>query len=202
MPMKKYRLNSGFTLIEALVVIVIIGIIASFAAPSFTNLIKNQRISATTNEIISTLQTARSEAVKRSTRVTVCFKINSTGNQCQDLGGATNNTNYIYAFTDTNNNQVLDGSETVLYLSNRFNNEVIFKHPTTTNLRVRKSISFDARGNANFGITGDAFNRSQREGLFGLCDDRNDNSLGRVIRVGKTGRAQAGDIQTSDGVTC
>lgn len=202
--MKNYASNSqfGFTLIEAMIVTMVIAIVASFAAPAFQNVIKNQRMQGVTNEIVSTLQTARSEAVKRSTRVTVCFKIYSTGNQCQNLGGAADRTNYIYAFVDNDNDQVFDTTEELLYLSNKFSDQVLYKHPSNSGLRVRKSISFDARGNASFGLPGDTINRSQREGLIGLCDDRNDNSVGRAIRLGVTGRVQVSEIRSSDGITC
>lgn len=199
----KNRANQlGFTIIEIMIVVTIVATIVAAAVPSFSNIIKNQRIRGVTSEIVSTLQTARSEAVKRSTRVTVCFKQQETGNGCQNLGTNVINTNYIYAFIDDDNSQSRNGSEETLYQSNRFNESVLFKHPSTASMRVRRSISFDARGNANFGLGADAFNNSQREGVIGLCDDRNDNTYGRVIRVGKTGRTQAGQIQSNDGITC
>lgn len=64
--------NSGFTLIEMIVTVAIVAIFASIALPSFSQLIKNNRISTTTNEFISALVLARSEALKRSRDVTVC----------------------------------------------------------------------------------------------------------------------------------
>jgi len=117
------REQSGFTLVEALVVVLIIAVTASFAIPAFDNILKNRAISATTQEITSTLQTARTEAIKRSTTVRVCFKIEENGNQCQNLGGTSNLTNFIYAFIDTNSNQTRDGAEQVIYVSNKLSDK-------------------------------------------------------------------------------
>ncbi len=53
-------------------------IFASIALPSFSQLIKSNRISTTTNEFISALVLARSEALKRSRDVSVCTSSNLT----------------------------------------------------------------------------------------------------------------------------
>ena len=70
--------NSGFTLIEMIVTVSIVAIFASIAVPSFSQLIKNNRITTTTNEFISALVLARSEALKRSRDVRVCTSSNLT----------------------------------------------------------------------------------------------------------------------------
>ncbi|MEB8430981.1 GspH/FimT family pseudopilin [Cocleimonas sp. KMM 6892] len=68
----KIRNNSGFTLIEMIVTISIVAIFASIAVPSFSQLIRNNKIPTTTNEFISSMVLARSEALKRSRNVIVC----------------------------------------------------------------------------------------------------------------------------------
>lgn len=64
--------NSGFTLVELIVTLVIAGILVSLAAPSFTSFIKNNRINSQANDLIADLSFARSEAIKRGASVTVC----------------------------------------------------------------------------------------------------------------------------------
>ncbi len=70
--MNNHKNNSGFTLIELMVTVAIVGIFASIALPSFSNLIESNRISTATNELVSNLHFARSEALKRRNTVTVC----------------------------------------------------------------------------------------------------------------------------------
>lgn len=63
--------NKGFTIIELLVTIAIAGILVAVAMPSFTSSIKSNRLTAINNDLVSALNLARSEAVKRNQQVVV-----------------------------------------------------------------------------------------------------------------------------------
>jgi type IV fimbrial biogenesis protein FimT len=63
--------NSGFTMIELMVVVAILAVMASLAAPSFQGLLAGQRVRSAAFSIVSDLTLARSEAVKRSANVTI-----------------------------------------------------------------------------------------------------------------------------------
>ncbi|MFI2813092.1 GspH/FimT family pseudopilin [Microbulbifer sp. JSM ZJ756] len=62
----------GFTLLELMITVAIIAIVAAMAAPSFNNQISNNRSVALGEELTSALNVARSEAVRRGTRVSLC----------------------------------------------------------------------------------------------------------------------------------
>ena len=66
------RLSDGFTLLEALVSMAVVAILATLAAPAFTNLKLDAMRTATVNEFFHSLFLARSEAVKRGEVVSVC----------------------------------------------------------------------------------------------------------------------------------
>lgn len=63
---------AGFTLIELMVTLAVVGILAAVAAPAMLSLINGNRLTGTASELTASLQLARSEAVRRSSRVTIC----------------------------------------------------------------------------------------------------------------------------------
>lgn len=63
--------NRGFTLIELMVTIAVLAIVLGIAVPSFQDFVRKNRLVATTNNLVSALAMARSEAIKRAARVTV-----------------------------------------------------------------------------------------------------------------------------------
>jgi type IV fimbrial biogenesis protein FimT len=63
---------AGFTLVELLITIVVVSILLALGAPAFKDFIKNNRVTAQTNDLVSAIQLARSEALKRGTNMVVC----------------------------------------------------------------------------------------------------------------------------------
>lgn len=80
------KLQKGFTLIELMVVVVIVGILATIGAPSFSDFINNTRLTSTMTQLNSDLNRARSEAIKRNSWVMVCARGTNT-----DCGADWNN---------------------------------------------------------------------------------------------------------------
>lgn len=72
------RLYRGFSLVELMVAIVILGVLLAMAAPSFSEMMRNNRSQAAANELVSALNSARMEAIKRGQRVSLCPSSNGT----------------------------------------------------------------------------------------------------------------------------
>jgi type IV fimbrial biogenesis protein FimT len=98
--------DSGFTLIELMVTLAVAAILATVAIPSFWNIIQSNRATTEANELVTALHFARSEAIKRGARISLCPSTNQTG--C--TGGADWSNGWII-FLDTAAN---DGSAAVV----------------------------------------------------------------------------------------
>lgn len=71
--------QSGFSLIELMIVVALLAIVAAFAMPAFQSLIASSRLTADTNELIAGLNLARSEAIRMQRRVILCRTTSSNG---------------------------------------------------------------------------------------------------------------------------
>lgn len=69
--MKKAPLSQGFTLIELMVTLSVIAILSAIAAPSFMTIIRDNRLATQANELVGSIQYARTEAAKQGVQVTI-----------------------------------------------------------------------------------------------------------------------------------
>lgn len=77
--------NKGFTLIELVITMTVIGILAVIAVPSYQGFINSNRLTSATNEFVGDLSLARVESMKRQGgntgrgQAVVCVSTNGTG---------------------------------------------------------------------------------------------------------------------------
>lgn len=68
------QLASGFTLLELLVALIIVGILSAIAPPSWIAFVNRQRVNAANDAVLSALQEAQREAKRRKLSYSVSFK--------------------------------------------------------------------------------------------------------------------------------
>lgn len=59
----------GFTIVEIMITLVVLGVLITFGAPEFAAFLQNQKTRAAADAVLSGLQTARAEAVQRNKAV-------------------------------------------------------------------------------------------------------------------------------------
>lgn len=72
------RLVSGFTLVELMIVVALVGILAAIGVPSYQGIITSNRTAAEINGLVAHLQYARSVAVKQGQTVTITSNSGNT----------------------------------------------------------------------------------------------------------------------------
>jgi type IV fimbrial biogenesis protein FimT len=76
--------SRGISLLEWMLVLAIGGLIAAFAIPSFTTLIADARRTAALNAFVTSIQLARTEAIKHADEVVLCK--DGGGDACTTAG--------------------------------------------------------------------------------------------------------------------
>jgi type IV fimbrial biogenesis protein FimT len=73
--MSKTKAVTGFTIFELIVSMAVAAVLAALALPSFAEFIDDQRLRGVATELMSDLNFARGEAIKRNARVLVCPRV-------------------------------------------------------------------------------------------------------------------------------
>lgn len=101
--------GSGFTLVELLAALVVLGVLIGVGVPALSAMVRDARLTTFTNELHAAAFLARSEAIRRGQRVTMCAS--RDGLQCAaDTGWESG----WVIFPDVNANVLRDAGETLI----------------------------------------------------------------------------------------
>lgn len=70
--------SRGASLLELIIALVLVAVLALGAFPSFRALTERNRLTSVANELVSVLQLARAEAIRRNRRVEICPSIDQS----------------------------------------------------------------------------------------------------------------------------
>jgi type IV fimbrial biogenesis protein FimT len=174
---------------ELLVTLLLVAVISAFGAPAFSQMIKNNRVKSYTLNLISDIQHARSEAVKRRVRVVMCRSANPLA-AAPACGGSANTwtTGYLVFAAGDANNTFDAATDTLLRVRGPASSDLAVRtnSPSNQNLEIRPDGSTEEGG----GIA-----------RFSICDSRL-GAHGRQISVPPHGRLRLTSGTTGTPIQC
>ncbi len=167
--------SAGFTLVELLVTLALAAIILSQAVPSFSSMVKGNRLATETNTLVSDINLARSEAIKRGTRVILCRSADPSAAN-PTCGGSANTwtTGWLVFASGDANNTYDSATDTLIRIGKPRGGQI----QIITNSTANNNLEYDPDGTTNEGGS---------TAVFAICDDQGE-SQGRQIQVNGTGR--------------
>lgn len=180
--MKKWKSQQGVTLIELLVAMSILTILLAVGVPSFSQFTANSRLEGYANTLFSHMSLARSEAVKRNTRVVVCKS--SDNSTCANSGDWSQG---WIVFVDLDNDaSVAIGEQIITTMS-----ALAAGYSFAGNANVSNYISYDGQGIPK--LTSGGF----QSGTLTLCPAApSPSGSGRHVILSSSGRLRIAKINT------
>lgn len=186
----KNKIN-GFTLVELLITIAIIGVLLSIALPNYQQLVSNTRMTTQANEFLTMLNFTRSEAIKRNTRVTMCKSSDRKTCTVTPIAELTASWQPGWiVFTDGSTAGIIDGTDTIL----RVQGALTGSSTLVGNANVTNYVSYVSNGQAQLA------NGGMQGGTFYLCSPDATLDGRNIILTQNTGRARVEKVTPP--VTC
>ncbi len=171
---------------ELMVALGIVGVLLTVGVPSMRTFSQNNRLSAASNDLLRSLQIARSESIKRQANVVVCASSDPKASNPTCSYGAFRG--WVVA-QDSNNNWQIDSGEAVIERHELIDSTV--------------TVSTDKNGIESFNVYGFANPDGTKAGTRNIvfCDSRGKKTVGsssvvRVVRIDQTGRARVTRVPT------
>jgi len=181
----KRRLG-GFTLMELMVVLALVGVIMGLAVPNFRTFVLNNRLTGGANDLLGSIVLARTEAIKRQLPVAVCATAdpNTAVPVCSGAWAQGASSAWV-VWVDADNDWVPD---------NNVNEPVLQRHAA---LDASVTVRSDNNGRIKYLLTG--FASPPSGGItptanVAICDVRGTVatiggvSAARAVRISATGR--------------
>jgi type IV fimbrial biogenesis protein FimT len=186
-PMHRHR-TKGFTLLELMITIAVVGVMFGLLAPNMRDFLRNGRLTAAANDLLRGSQQARSEAIKlQQGNIVMCASNNPEAADAATQCSYGQFSGWI-VFADANNNGQHDAAETVISRG---------AADATVNVRNNNAgiLCFQATGFEDVSCGGNA-----KTTKIVLCDARGITAQGtlstaRAVLITVTGRTRVTNLQ-------
>ena len=162
---------SGFTVIELMITISVIGVLAAVGVPSYQDFIKAGRITTAHNELVSAMQVARSGGIQAASAGCVCSS-SSAGDANPTCSDSNNWESGWISFVDTNTTavdvcvyDVSDGDVLLKAWNGNASSNLTIRNDNSV-INAENFIRFNSRG---VPVTAQGV---IMQGMFKICDDR------------------------------
>lgn len=169
--------QTGFTIIELLIVVAVAAVLAAIGGPAMSSFIKNNKLQSKTHAVMADVLYTRSEAVTRKKSVLMCRSGDSDATS-PTCGGTTQNWGVggYLVFVDEDANNTYGAGDLLLRRGNKATDNVTVMTDATANQDVR----FSPDGTLNEGGA---------TAIFAICDDRPaSDGFGRRVDIPPHGR--------------
>lgn len=167
--------SAGITIIELVISLAVVSILATTGVPAFSNFIQSNKLSESAYDVLETIQLARSEAVKRRSRVVLCRSADPLL-ATPSCGGTphTWTTGWLVFASGDSNNTYEAATDTLLGVGLVASSNVTIITNSTSN----NNLEYNSDGTTN---------ESGGTARFAICDKRG-GAYGRQIDVPPHGR--------------
>ncbi len=141
--------KNGFSIVELMIVVIIIGIVAGTAIPSIEAMMQNRTQTVTRDMLVGAIQTAKREAVRRSRPVLLCASTNGIAcdltwnNADQQV-----NAGWI-VFVDENRSDLLDNGDRIVTSQPNIRSQSVSTCAANSTLNPNGMIAFQSFGLTN-----------------------------------------------------
>lgn len=174
----------GFTIIELLIVLTIVGIFGMIAVPGFLQTIQDNRLTAQANDMLGALYFARSEAIKLNDDVQLCRSNNQTSCTASSYADG------WIIWNDADEDGAVATSEIIRVGGALEGGNVVYHSLTDAAAVATNTVTFTSRG------------LSSAQGTWQICDSRGASEAKAVV-LSLSGRAKVSETLANGGaLTC
>lgn len=159
--------------------VAVMAVILMVGVPSFQSAVASSRLTTSTNDMVSALAAARTEAIRRGTRVTLCKSANAT--QCTTAGNWAQGWIIFVDTTRSATDAAVDSGETILASHSAASGNIVMVGSSG----VPNFVSFAADGQAKL------MNGASQSGVLRVCSTAAalaDVRRARDIEISASGR--------------
>ncbi len=162
--------------VEWLTSVAVVGVLAMWGLPAYHNSVSNKQLNTARNELITVLNTARSEAVLKRTNVTVCPKKSLHDRECAQQEDWSEG---WLVFYDKEGSRKMNGESDLILNTEPLYGDLSINYLSTHGAPEKQNPSKgDLLAAVTFNHRGFA---SKSAGSFSICDDRKDEYARGVV---------------------